>query len=308
MSADNDRIAGFEIARCNLNAWDANLRDILAISAEFETLGVPTVSSSRINAYRAAFQSLWDVAHKQRTLDLSLATRVLNTMVEYNQLKTIVKAATASSNRDMWKERLRQLVPGAEFSTGESHSTSARDLQFESFIGAVCELSGYAVRFDEPDIVIADKSQVFGIAAKRPRNEHTILKKFRKGVRQLRISGMAGLIALDVSFALQADQCINTNDLHGGRIFVERVADRFMCDNQTDLQRLCRGERVLGVLIHVQMPLINFGHPDGPQLGTAIRWTIAPFADPGAEGIFWANELCRRCERGLFGPRTLQAR
>ena len=300
---DEAYISRFDIQRCNLNTWDANLRDIREIYVGFEALGIPTVNASRIGAYRDAFQSFSDAHQEQRKLDLSLAIRILNTMVEFRQLQTILRAATASQNRDMWRERLRQLISGAEFSTHESNTASPRDFQFESYIGAVCELSGYSVRFDEPDIVVTDNFQVFGIAAKRPRNERKLQANCKKAVRQIRNSGISGLIAIDLSFALQADQCINTIDLRGATLFVEEIANGFIRDNHTRLQDICRDKCVLGALIHVQMPVINFGHPDGPQLATAIRWTVAPFTESQVEGFFWATEFSRRCDLGLFGPR-----
>ena len=204
----------------------------------------------------------------------------------------------------MWNARLCQLVSGAEFSTLESNTASARDFQFESFIGAVCELSGYAVRFDEPDIVVTENDKAFGIAAKRPRNERRIENNCKKAVRQIRNSGMSGLIALDLSFALQADKCVNTNDLRGAQVHVEEVVNGFIHENNARLQQLCRDECVLGVLAHLQMPVINFGYPDGPQLATAIRWTVAPFFESQIDGFFWANEFSRKCEIGLFGPRS----
>jgi len=291
----------FDIERWNLSPWDETLRQIDSIYAEFESLGIPTVPSSRINAYRHAFQTLWDRAQAKEFLDLSLAVRVLNTLVEFHQLKTILGATKTSKNPDAWQDRLRTLVSGAEFSTGESNAASARDLQFESFVGAVCELSGYSVEFGEPDLVLSDDSQVFVIAAKRPRNYARCEKNFKKGVRQINGSGKPGMVAVDLSFALQADQCINTNDLRGGQVFVEEVANNFARMHQARLRNLSKGGNILGALLHVQMPVINYGHPTGPQLGIATRWTIVPLTDDENYGFLWVSEFCRKTEVGLLG-------
>lgn len=300
---DGTHIARFDIERCNNNTWDSNLSEINAIYAEFDSLGIPTVSASRINSYRDAFQSLIDAAHEDRTLGLSLAVRLLNANVEFHQLRTILRAARWSDQRENWKRRLSQLISGAELPTNESDAASARDFQFESFVGAVCELSGYGVQFDEPDLVISGDGGPFGIAAKRPRNDRKVEKHCKKAIRQIRKSGMRGLIALDVSFAFQADQCINTNDLYGGQLFVESVANGFIHDNHARLKHLCAGECVLGVLVHVHMPVINYGHPNGTQIATAIRWTVSPFFESELDGIKWAVNFSKKCEIGLFGPR-----
>ncbi len=304
---DHDYVLRFDIVRRVSTTWETDLDEMRAIYAAFEALGISTVKSSRIKAYHDAFHSLLDAARNQRHLDLNLATRVLNTMVEFRQLQTILKAATASRHCEMWTPRLCQLISGSEFSTRESNSASARDFQFESFIGAVCELSGYAVHFDEPDIILSDNAEVFGIAAKRPRNRRQIEKNCKKAVRQIRRSGVPGLIALDLSFALQANQCVNTNDLLGAKVLVEEIVNGFIHENNARLRQICREECVLGVLAHLQMPVINFGHQDGPQVATAIRWTVAPFTDPQLDGFLWANEFNRKCEIGLFGPRPLDA-
>jgi hypothetical protein len=301
--AHENSVSKFDIERCNFDTWDANLRDIGEIYAEFSTLGISTVPASRINAYRDAFQSLMNAAGQNRKLDLSLAVRVLNGLVEFHQLRTILKAAQASSNEKEWKIRLRQLVSGAELVAKDTHLGSSRDFQFESFVGAVCELSGYAVRFDEPDIVVTNAGHAFGIAAKRPRNERKIERNCRKAAGQIRKSRLPGLIAIDLSFALHPDQCINTNDLRGGQVFVQEVANRFVHGNYNRLRDLCSDPDVLGVLFHAHMPVISFGNSDGPQLATAIRWTVAPFCEPNTDGFIWATAFCSKCEIGLFGHR-----
>lgn len=292
----------FNIERCNFNEWDENLREIEAIYAAFQSLGVPTVSLSRINAYRQAFKSLLVYSQQKRQLDLPLAGSIVNTMVEFHQMKTIVKAVKSSKNPEVWKDRLRPLISGAEFATRESNTASARDLQFESFVGAVCELSGYTIRYAEPDIILTEDSEVFGIAAKRPRNTLKIEKNYKKAVHQIRDSGLPGLIAIDLSFALQKDKCINTNDLSGAQMLVEEVANRFVRINYDRLRNLSTDDKILGALVHVQMPVINFGHPAGPQLATAIRWTVAPFNKSDEEAFRWGCAFSRKCEVGLFGP------
>ena len=168
-------------------------------------------------------------------------------------------------------------------------------------------LSGFAVSFAEPDILIADNAATFGIAAKRPRTEQRFESNCKKAVRQIRKSGVSGLIALDLSFALQPNKCFNTNDLCVAKTFVEEIVNGFILRNSSRLRQLCREDCVLGVLAHLQMPVINFGHPDGPQLATAIRWTVAPFSEPPLASFGWANEFSRRCEIGLFGPRQSPA-
>lgn len=300
----NKDFSRFDIRRQNFNSWEENIVDIDAIYAEFEALDNVKLPSSRIRSYRDAFQTLWERAQSKDKLDLRLAHRVVNTMVEFHQLKTILKAAKVSTKREMWKDRLRPLSSGAEFSKEESNFASARDFQFESFLGAVCELSGFDVQFCEPDLIISDGSENYGIAAKRPRNKKKFERHYKKGVKQIFDSGVSGLVAIDVTFSLQSDKCINTNNLSGAQIFVEEVANEFALTNYDIIQNLSKDARVIGALINVQMPVINFGHSVAPQLATATRWTIVPTIKDEDGGFRWASEFAKKCEIGLFGPRS----
>jgi hypothetical protein len=292
-----------DIERRNTCTWESCLAELEQAYAAIERLGVTTVSASRINAYRSAIQSFMDAGAGKRDFDVALAVRMMNAIVEVYQLRKIVKAAESSSQREMWRPRLIPLISGAESPKNEACAASARDSQFESFIGAVFELSGFGVEFAEPDLIISDDHQRFAIAAKRPRNAQAVDKNCKKAVRQIRKSGLPGLIALDLSFALQADRCINGNDSRAGVLYVDAVANSFIFDNHVRLRQLCGEPCVLGILAHVVMPFLNYDCPDAPELMTAIRWTVAPFVDSEADGFAWGNELSARCEIGLFGAR-----
>lgn len=292
----------FDIPGRNDSSWDDTLLETQNILSYLENLGITTARNSRIGKYFSAYESFLEVTRGERNLDLSLALKMLNAQVEIHMLKKIVKAAEVSSNADLWKQRLIQITSGAESPIDESSSASARDFQFESFIGAVCELSGYGVSFDEPDLVIRDSREVFSIAAKRPRNEKNIEKNIKKAIRQIREAKIPSLVALDISFALQPEKCINTNDISGVRLMVEHITDRFVMNNYKLLRQLCSGEYVIGVLIHLIMPALNYGYEQGTQLATGVRWAVAPFKKPHRKYIDWCIEFSKRCEVGLFDP------
>jgi hypothetical protein len=294
-----------DIERCNSCTWQTRLAELNDAYVSFERLGVTTVSASRINAYRNAIQSFMEAAAGKRKFDMSLAVRIMNASVEVYQLQKIVQAAESSSQREMWRCRLVPLISGAESPKDESAAASARDAQFESFIGAVFELSGFAVEFTEPDLIVSDDSQRFAIAAKRPRNARAIDRNCKKAVRQLRRAGLPGLIALDLSFALQADLCINGDDARAALQYLDSIANGFVFDNRVRLKELCDEPCVFGILAHVLMPFLNYGCPDGPELANAIRWTVAPFCDSESEGVAWGKELSAKCAIGLFGASAI---
>jgi hypothetical protein len=300
----NSSIETLDIERFTYNSFDENLHEIQQVYEQFERLGVPTVPSSRINSYRAAFESLKRAAAEERRLDLSLAEMMLHATVELAQLKTIIKAATAATERTAWDEQLRRLISGMSIPTPGSKHSPAHDFQFETFLAAVAELSGYKVSFDEPDVVVRDGTRVFGIAAKRPRSKRRIEKNCRKAANQIRQSGLPGIVALDVSFALYPNQCVNTNDLSGGLLFVQAAVSNFLKSYYHDLADACRDDGALGVLACLHLPVLNFGHDPPPQLASAMRWLVAPYCDPGDERLRWIIDFAENCELGLFGPRS----
>ena len=281
--------------------WDENLRMIHDIYTQFEALAIPTVSSSRIKAYRDVFTSLDEAKNHKRQFTQSLAEKVLHTFVEFAQLQTILKAARTSNQQEAWKNQLRKLVSGSGFPTRESKHSAARDYQFECLVAAVSELSGYTIRFDEPDVLVERDNRLFGIAAKRITSHRKIESNCRKGVRQILKSGIPGIIALDISFALYPNQCINTNDLRGSLRFVEAAANTFVADYHKRLEAICRDQLVLGVLVNVQLPVLNFGHEAGPQLASAIRWTIDPFCNHDDRLLRWILQFAHDCQLGLLG-------
>lgn len=297
-------IETLDIERFTYNSFNENLREIQEIYEQFERLGVPTVPSSRINAYRAAFKSLKRAVEENRRPDLSLAAMMLHAMVEREQLKIIVRAAAASTDRAAWDEQLRRLVSGMSIPTPGSKHSPAHDFQFETYVAAVAELSGYKVSFAEPDVIVRNGTRVFGIAAKRPRSKRRIEKNCRKAANQIRQSGMPGIIALDVSFTLYPNQCVNTNDLLGGIRFVQAAVNNFVRSYYHDLGDACRDDGTLGVLVCLQLPVLNFGHESAPQLASAVRWLLAPFCAPDDERLRWIIDFAEDCELGLFGPRS----
>jgi hypothetical protein len=292
----------FIIKRHVPTTWDENVRDIEALCASLNALGISTVNSSRIGAYSAAFREFKRRANDGRPLDLKLAVEVLTAMCEFPQLKTILNAATSSSDPTIWKDRLARLVSGAASASDDGPSAAGRDFQFESYVGAVCALSGFDVRFAEPDLVVKDKDEVLGIAAKRPRSSKSLAKNLAKARKQIKRSRSPGAIAIDVTYALQANKCLNTNSIGAAELMVRLVADNFVGENAEHFVDLMREPLVLGAIVHLQMPVLNYEHSDGPALLWASRWTVAPLMKNRRQGKRWATDFCKKCHVGMFGP------
>ncbi len=283
-------------------SWDESFQRVDHIYRQFASLGIATVAASRMNAYRRALRDLRGAAVAKRRLTLREGELLIATIVETHQLHVIVRAAVSSRRPEEWRTQLLKLVSGPAHIRRESKHSPAHDFQFEAFVAAIAELSGYSVRFEEPDLVVSEGSEcVLGIAAKRVRSPRRAEARCREAVKQIQSATVPGLVALDLSLALYPGKCVNTNDPEGAVLFAKAVADQFVQRNARWLNRVCSAKDVLGLLVHVQLPALNLAHPVSPQLLTTMRWTLVP--SPADERSSKAVTFARRCELGLFGPR-----
>ena len=154
---------------------------------------------------------------------------MLHSTVEFAQLKTIVRAAASSSDREAWDCQLRRLISGMSIPLPGPNTARcpAHDFQFETYVAAIAELSGYNVSFAKPDVMVRRGGHTLGIAEKRARSMKRIEKNCQKATDQICQSGMEGVFALDISFALYPNQCVNTNDLLGAAADLSIVTYNF---------------------------------------------------------------------------------
>jgi hypothetical protein len=292
-----------DVFRYRSITWDRQFDIVDDLYRGFATLGLTTLASSRLGAYRRAFSTFRRVAAGEAPFTHRTAEEILATLVEVRQLHLIVSAAETAPDRSLWKPRLAALLSGGPRPRTDERHSPARDVQFESFLAAVASLSGLDACFAEPDVLVRSEGWALGIAAKRPRSARGFRRRVREAVRQLRRSGMPGVIAIDASFAVYPDVCIRTNDQDGATIFVKQAGDRIASQILRDEASALRTDGVLGLLVQVHLPVLNLAHPTGPQVLTAVRWTCACVAHDLRAA--WFADFAARCELGLFGPPTL---
>jgi hypothetical protein len=267
--------------------------------------GVPTLTRSRIAAYKSAFDQYEAAAlHPRAVGNIQDLTRIMQSAVEFDQLSIIVRAARASVHVAVWRQRLQELFSGAAFPLEHgSHDSPARDSQFECLLAAVMELGGYGVSFEEPDVQVTSAEAAFGLAAKRPRRLASVRKNSRKAARQIRDSGRAGLVVLELSAALYPDGCINTNDELGAVALLREATNRFFMTNAVQLFQFCAERAVFGVVVVLHLPVLLHREGYAAGLTTSTRWGIMPLCQPGDTRLNWVGEFMNRSELGLFGPR-----
>lgn len=297
--------SGYDVFHEGNTSWKDIQSKLSAIQSVHATLGFSNFHSTRIGAYSDVLKELKHKSDSEQPVGQHLAVRLLNAMVEFQQITKILEAFHSSSKPLDWMPRLQQLFRSAEFPNKESHSKSARDSQFESFIGAVFELSGFEVQFAEPDIIIADGLGQIGIAAKRPRNEQKIERNCMDASKQIIRSGIKGVIAIDLSFAMHVNQCLNCLTLADCNTWLEHESKSLVNRHHKLFEKACKHSDVLGVLVHLHVPVIEHRIALGPRPATAIRWTIAPFPSVANNAVCWAMQYVKSCSKGLFGESSM---
>jgi hypothetical protein len=264
----------------------------------FQELDVPTLGGSRIAEYRRLFNDYMAVGYDPVKMGLKRYTRLLHAVVEVDQLVLIASAARERPNA--WRGRLTSLISGPAFPLEAKRETVARDTQYECFIGAAAQLGGYDVRFQEPDVMVGRDGLIVGIAAKRPRHSSTVLKNCRRASRQIREVGLGGIVALDLSLAVFADFCVNTNDPLGAKEAVARTLWRFVESRADKLRLECRDAPVVGLLLTAYAPALVYHEDKPPTLYSTKVWLAVQIARAGPENFRWFNEFVNYAHAAAF--------
>ena len=278
--------------------WSDDVRDMDAVYSYFEGLVLPTLDSSRIGEYRRVFRLLlaWSAGGKKPTQ--AQAEVFFHAKVEFAQLRRIIAAASASSDQDSWNKQLCTLANDLAVPTRKAKHSSARDFQWEAYLAAIFELSGCTVHFQEPpDLIVSTDSFRLGCAAKRPRSVRKIEANCRDAANQIRRSGLPGIVALDLSFALGVGGCINTDDIEGAATYVEAATVQFLAQHGSVLARTCDAESVIAIITYLHMPVLVI---PTLEVTSAFRWTILPRLKPTDSRFHWIWDLERRIDSGVF--------
>lgn len=288
------------VRRSPLRPWPETLQLVAELYSFFQAQDVPRLAATRIRAYQEAFERFKRAAESGERLPRDQAENVIETMVEFEQLRIIMEAVKLSTTPATWKSQLRKLARGPTFATAETAAASPRDTQYECFLGAVAARGGYQVTFDEPDIVVGDDRVRFVIAAKRPRSTASVEKNCRKAARQIAATGLPGLIAIDLTHALHMAWCLTPSTREDALATVEESVEGFLVAHEALLKR-CVGGRAAAVLATVHLPAV-IGIPMKPQLMTAVAWRFLNLTADRGE-MTWVAAFAKRSIDGLFGPK-----
>jgi hypothetical protein len=302
-----DRITWSEVSDFrgeNIKSFSEQERTLKEVFDLLESFGF-AINSSRIRSYRDSLKAIRDKAALNRNLSFDNGMQLLCTIVELTELGKILKAAKTAPDISLWRNQLEKLISGTHARI-PSKLSPAWDFQFETFIASVIQLSDYEVAFEEPDVIVKDRRDCFGIAAKRPKTEQAIKRNLDKAAKQINNSGVDGIIALDCSAIIANGKAITTTDYPRAIVFVKELLDRLMEQNLSTIHRVKIGDHVFGVLLSLHMPvtIVDMDWQRAESFCSAFRWTLIPLVNPLDPRFDTVLRFAKNCEKGLFAEHT----
>jgi hypothetical protein len=256
-----------------------HLRDRTAeLIAFLETNGVHVNPSSRLAQYLKQLNSAVKADGVTVPKDLDLATWH-RSLIEVDDLNLVARSLSVAPEVKGWNEAVSRTLGGGVVRTDEIKHSPARDIQFELIIASMFRRANYTVELDEPDVVLTSESLQIGIAAKRPRSAKKLDDTIKKADKQIKGSGLQGIVALDLSLIVSpSDAHIATTDFQAAFNHVKEIANNFIRRNGHHVASLVDTAHTFGLLAHVAVPIFD---KETLRLAYARRWALSNLCDYG---------------------------
>ncbi len=254
--------------------------------------GVPQPDGNRLVKALSLIRNFNEKKVPLHADDESMLYRVAEAQWTIVEQYIVVRALgkTGRKVRPTQLAKLETMLSGAG-TEDEDRNPLARNTQFELYVGATLEMGNVATQLAEPDLRADYLGMDVGIAAKRVRSPKQLLKRAKEAVKQIKSSGVPGIVALNVDVLLKASGADVTNT----KLLDERLAALKEVD-----ELLSRHEEVVGSLVFARDTVWQFGG-EKPAVGIAIthRFRIYPRTEEQKERgeEFWRRARERIDER-----------
>lgn len=150
------------------------------------------------------------------------------------------------------KGKLRRLIKDNIFPQEDKKTSFGRNFQFELFVASVCAIANLNPRLEEPDVVFDIKGQRFSFAVKRIQNIDRLEQRIDEGACQIEKAGIPGLIALDVSRAMNHDNVSIDHPASDYELALaaKKMIAEFERRHYSTIRDASRGKEVRGVIVH----------------------------------------------------------
>lgn len=238
------------------SGYEQTLEDILddlhIIRSRFESKGISINPSCRLCLFEREIQKTIIARNLKlppSDLNWSLLTEGYR---DANELKLITSSDCVL---DGGVPILRQILGGTVLPSKDNNSI-ARDKQFELFLAAILERTGFEVSLEEPDIVFTSNSQTYSLAAKRVKSEQKIAKRYREAIQQVKRCDYPGFIGMSLDYLIREDA--DKNIIAGSSEAMDKAGNNillsFLMDKLGPKIAPYQDEQVIGLLMSVVLP------------------------------------------------------
>jgi hypothetical protein len=218
--------------------------------ARLKDLGVQVPPGSRLLKARAIAEDLGagrmrlDARNPQ---EVAVAAEAVRTIWDFSLIAERVPAGHLPTLANVRRMLSGVILPAP------GQDDSARNYQFQLYVGAVFAMGDVPVRGEEPDLRFLLDDREYGLAVKRVRRVRKLRARVSDGVKQLTAAGVPGLVVVNVEAFLEGLALVRTTAEEAGRQFDARVGP-----------------------LHAQLPkLANKRHALGLLgMGTVVTWEL----------------------------------
>ncbi|CAN5415341.1 hypothetical protein BH10PLA2_BH10PLA2_34460 [soil metagenome] len=125
----------------------------------------------------------------------------VESMRDMYQLRLIVDTMDAHRDSRGFRDSVNFLRKDAALPQDDHADSPGRNYQFQVYVAALCTRAGLPTWHEEPDIRCDLDGAMFGIAVKRPKTVNAMEKNIKEAADQIRLAGMPGMIAMDLTVA-----------------------------------------------------------------------------------------------------------
>jgi hypothetical protein len=228
--------------------------------------GVRISEASRLAVYRRHLASV--ISDPRPALEWHT---IVQLAFDLREVDEIIEIADHLPDRvDAGIHNLLRILPGGTVHPDDEKSASAREAQYELYLGTVLRRAGFPAVHGAPDLTVTVDRKDYLIEAKRPSSLSKVDDRLRSAVHQLRGKHTPGVIALSL------DQVIRPRKTLLGapqaRYLAPDVAARiqlFVTQQRQMWRNRLKGENAAAVILTARIParLESTGHL---SLGTNI--------------------------------------
>jgi hypothetical protein len=125
---------------------------------------------------------------------------------DMQQLAFILDRLIAHRDDAGFRALVTHVLSDSALPQDDREESPGRDAQFHLYLAAICQNAGLApVTFDEPDVTCVVEGTTFAIAAKRMKDMSRLEKRVRKAAKQIMKVNLPGIIAVELSIAMNRD-------------------------------------------------------------------------------------------------------